>query len=71
MSGLHNVLAMVVVTAVVIYPSRKYQCCRRNKWRSMGDSLYVDMRLVEAQRGNILAADGSAGHFFPKGVMWI
>ncbi|MEZ5059108.1 MAG: penicillin-binding protein [Saprospiraceae bacterium] len=54
------VLAMVVVTAVVIFTRAvNISVVEGNKWRSMGDSLYVDMRPVEAQRGNILAADGS------------
>lgn len=54
------VLAVMVLAAVVIFTKAvRIGVIEGEKWRAMGDSLYVDYRPVDAQRGNILAIDGS------------
>lgn len=56
----YMVLGLVVVAALVIFGRAvNISLIEGDKWRGMGDSLYVDIRPVDAQRGNILAADGS------------
>ena len=56
----YMVLALLVVLALGIFTkTAQISVLEGAHWRSLGDSLYVDMRPVDAQRGNILATDGS------------
>jgi len=56
----YMVLALLVVLALGIFTkTAQISVLEGPHWRSLGDSLYVDMRPVDAQRGNILATDGS------------
>ena len=54
------VLALLVVLSMGIFlKTGQISIVQGEHWRSLGDSLYVDMRPVDAQRGSILADDGS------------
>jgi len=51
---------VIVAIAVVIFGRTvSIQTIEGEKWRSMADSLYIDYRPVMADRGNIMAEDGS------------
>jgi cell division protein FtsI (penicillin-binding protein 3) len=53
-------LIFVVLTALVLFAKAvKISVAEGERWRAKGDSLYVKYISVEADRGNILAADGS------------
>ncbi len=54
------VLAAIIAVAAIIF-GRTYHIAivEGEKWRSKGEALYVQERPIEAERGNILAADGS------------
>lgn len=54
------VLVVTVGVAIMIFMKAvQISIVEGEKWRAMSDSLYVDFRPVDAQRGNILAEDGS------------
>ncbi len=56
----YSVLALVVVFAVLIFAQAINIAVRQgDKWRAIGEKSYVQLRPVDAERGNILAADGS------------
>ncbi len=56
----YMVLALLVVLSLGIFTkTAQISVIQGPEWRSLGDSLYIDMRPVDAQRGNILANDGS------------
>ncbi len=52
-------LAMVGVACLLFYKAAKISIVEGDHWRSMGDSLYLKYMPVIADRGDILAADGS------------
>ena len=52
-------LAMVGVACLLFYKAAKISIVEGEHWRSMGDSLYLKYMPVIADRGDILAADGS------------
>jgi cell division protein FtsI (penicillin-binding protein 3) len=52
-------LAMVGVAALLFYKAAKISIVEGEQWRSMGDSLYLKYIPIDADRGDILAADGS------------
>ena len=54
------VLAFLMVFAgVIVFKTGQISLYEGAHWKTMGDSLYIDMRPVDAQRGSILADDGS------------
>jgi len=59
LARVYLVLFVVIALGIVIFGKAIYiSKVEGSKWRSMGDSLYVRMVNVEAQRGSILADDG-------------
>ena len=59
LARVYLVLFIVIALGIIIFSKAIYiSKVEGNKWRSMGDSLYVRMVNVEAQRGSILADDG-------------
>lgn len=52
-------LAMVGIACLLFYKAAKISIVEGEHWRSMGDSLYLKYMPVIADRGDILAADGS------------
>ncbi|MGB3077889.1 MAG: penicillin-binding protein [Saprospiraceae bacterium] len=52
-------LVMVAVAALLFYRVAKISIVEGEHWRSMGDSLYLKYIPIVADRGDILAADGS------------
>ncbi len=52
-------LAMVGIAALLFYRVAKISVVEGEHWRSMGDSLYLKYIPIVADRGDILAADGS------------
>ncbi len=52
-------LAMVGIAALLFYRVAKISVVEGEHWRSMGDSLYLKYVPIVADRGDILAADGS------------
>lgn len=50
---------IVPVAIVLLYRTIEIGIVERDIWRSKGKADYIEARDVEAQRGNILAADGS------------
>ena len=52
-------LAMVGVACLLFYKAAKISIVEGDQWRSMGDSLYLKYVPIIADRGDILAADGS------------
>ena len=57
---IYLVLMAVVLMAIVIFvKSVKISVTEGEFWRAKSDSLYVRMKPVLAERGNIMAADGS------------
>ncbi len=50
---------IVPASVTLLYKTVYIAYIEGEKWRSRGQDLYVDLRPVEAERGNILAADGS------------
>lgn len=51
--------AIVAVAAIIFGRTYRIAIIEGEKWRSKGEALYVEERPLEAERGNILAADGS------------
>jgi cell division protein FtsI (penicillin-binding protein 3) len=57
---LYGVLGVVVLVAAAIFGKAiQIAVVDGEKWRERGKSKYVQFRTIEADRGNILAADGS------------
>ena len=52
-------LAMVGVAGLLFYKAAKISIVEGDTWRNMGDSLYLKYIPIVADRGDILAADGS------------
>src|SRR5688500_1653818 len=52
-------LAMVGVAGLLFYKAAKISIVEGEQWRNMGDSLYLKYVPIVADRGDILAADGS------------
>ncbi len=52
-------LAMVGVAATLFYKAAVISVVEGDQWRNMGDSLYLKYVPIMADRGDILAADGS------------
>lgn len=52
-------LAMVGVACLLFYKAARISIVEGEQWRSMGDSLYLKYVPIVADRGDILAADGS------------
>lgn len=52
-------VGIMVVAAAIFARAFKISMIEGDKWRSRGEELYVKEVPVEAERGNILAADGS------------
>jgi len=52
-------LAMVGVACMLFYKAAKISIVEGDQWRSMGDSLYLKYVPLVADRGDILASDGS------------
>ena len=52
-------LAMVGVACMLFYKAAKISIVEGEHWRDMGDSLYLKYVPIVADRGDILAADGS------------
>jgi cell division protein FtsI (penicillin-binding protein 3) len=52
-------LAMVGVACMLFYKAAKISIVEGDHWRDMGDSLYLKYVPIMADRGDILAADGS------------
>lgn len=52
-------LAMVGVACMLFYKAARISIVEGEHWRSMGDSLYLKYVPIVADRGDILAADGS------------
>ncbi len=50
---------VVPVSLLLVYRTVYISIWEGDKWREKGENLYLDYRPVEAERGNILAADGS------------
>ncbi len=56
----YTVLALVVVAAVLIFAQAiNIAVIQGDEWRKVGEKSYVQMRSFDAERGNILADDGS------------
>ncbi|MCB0621167.1 MAG: transpeptidase family protein [Saprospiraceae bacterium] len=54
------VLFLVVLVAIVIFSKAvRISVVEGDQWREMGQNKYVQMRRIEADRGNILSSDGS------------
>lgn len=57
---IYTVMFILMAVAMVIFGRAvMVQTVEGDKWREMADSLYIDYRPVIADRGNIMAADGS------------
>ena len=57
---IYVVLALICIVAVIIFGKAiKINVLEGEKWRARGDKLYVKYLPVNAERGNILAEDGS------------
>lgn len=57
---LYIVLVFVVITAIALFvKAAQISVIEGDHWRAKGDSLYLKYMPVEADRGNILADDGS------------
>lgn len=52
-------LAMVGIAGLLFYKAAKISIVEGEQWRNMGDSLYLKYVPIVADRGDILAADGS------------
>lgn len=52
-------LAMVGVAGLLFYKAARISIVEGDQWRSLGDSLYLKYVPIVADRGDILAADGS------------
>jgi len=52
-------LAMVGIAGLLFYKAAKISIVEGEQWRNMGDSLYLKYIPIIADRGDILAADGS------------
>lgn len=52
-------LAMVGIAGLLFYKAAKISIVEGEQWRDMGDSLYLKYVPIVADRGDILAADGS------------
>lgn len=52
-------LAMVGIAGLLFYKAAKISIVEGEQWRDMGDSLYLKYIPIVADRGDILAADGS------------
>lgn len=52
-------LAMVGIAGMLFYKAARISIVEGDQWRSMGDSLYLKYIPVIADRGDILASDGS------------
>ena len=52
-------LAMVGIAGLLFYKAAKISIVEGEQWRSMGDSLYLKYVPIVADRGDILASDGS------------
>ncbi len=52
-------LGVIAAAIVLVYQTIIISYAEGEKWRKEGEKLYMDTRPVEAERGNILAADGS------------
>jgi len=52
-------LAMVGIAGLLFYKAAKISIVEGEQWRSMGDSLYLKYIPIVADRGDILASDGS------------
>ncbi len=50
---------LIVFAGVIVFKTGQISLYEGPQWKTMGDSLYIDMRPVDAQRGSILANDGS------------
>ena len=56
----YGVLFLIVLIALVIFfKAFKISQIEGDKWRGMGKDLYVTFKKVAAERGNIMAEDGS------------
>ncbi len=56
----YSVLGLLVIAAILIFVKAfKISFTEGEKWRAKGDELYVKYLPVDAERGNILAEDGS------------
>jgi len=57
---LYFVLVMLIIAAIVIYAKAiRISVVEGEYWRNKAQDKYVQFRTIEADRGNILAADGS------------
>jgi cell division protein FtsI (penicillin-binding protein 3) len=52
-------VAMVCIAGMLFYKAARITIVEGDQWRAMGDSLYLKYQPVIADRGDILAADGS------------
>lgn len=52
-------LAMVGIAGLLFYKAAKISIVEGDQWRNMGDSLYLKYVPIVADRGDILASDGS------------
>ena len=52
-------VAMIGIACMLFYKAAKISIFEGEQWRSMGDSLYLKYVPIIADRGDILAADGS------------
>ncbi len=50
---------IVPVACVLLYKTIKIAVVEGDRWRAFGKDLYMELRPVEAERGSILASDGS------------
>ncbi|MFK7810779.1 MAG: hypothetical protein AB8F74_23425, partial [Saprospiraceae bacterium] len=54
------VLFVIVLVAVIVFVKAfKIAITEGDKWRAKGENLYVDLKPVDAERGDILTEDGS------------
>lgn len=53
------IMGFVLFAFLLVYKTVKINVIEGDKWRATRDSLYVDFQPVKAERGNILADDGS------------
>ena len=52
-------LGVIFLAAFIFFAAFKINVTDGKMWRAKGDNLYVKFKDIEAQRGNILAEDGS------------
>ncbi|MEM7102589.1 MAG: penicillin-binding protein [Bacteroidota bacterium] len=52
-------LAITLAAAGIFFKAVKIQVVEGEHWRSKADSLYVDYRPINAERGNVFSSDGS------------